>query len=211
MKRRNNNLQLNNAGMTLTELVVSFALLALFLVAATRLISYSINLYYVNRGETYGLEVSDMISEKVIGMLEGARSTDYPEIVAVAGGNGSTIAFRDQSHSMVTIGVDGATGVPGEGYVVIHYDELIDDNEDIAHEAVDWKFDPNAYMGYTVKTLTFTDVSEGSGSNFEGTVFRMDITLHSERYGDYESQYLIKCNNVDPSSKSSGSKPGQTP
>ena len=185
--------KLNNAGMTLTEMIVTFALLALFMVAATRVISYVIGIYYAACGNSYGLQVSNMISNKIVGQIEGASSAAVPRITS----NGSgidQISFIDETGSRITITASPQIYEDGtsEGmYVDIHYDEVTEGS--IKYEAVDWRFDSKAYMGYRVKELRF----ESPGAGYPDNVMTMSLVLHSDRYGDYETTYYIKCLNVD--------------
>ncbi len=190
-KRLQKLLKLNNAGMTLTELIVSFALLALFMVAATRIISYTILLYHQDKGATYGLEVTEMISEKVVSMLENAKQTsekDCPKII----NDGSAISFRDSGGGMVTIGVDST-----DRLMRIHYDEIISEVSEDSFEATDWRFDKRAYMGYIVSYLNFQKASDAYGTGYDSNVLVMTIRLYSDRYGEYESHYMISMNNVE--------------
>lgn len=190
-KRLQKLLKLNNAGMTLTELIVSFALLALFMVAATRIISYTILLYHQDKGATYGLEVTEMISGKVVSMLENAKQTsetDCPMIIE----DGSAIYFRDKGGGMVTIDADAT-----DRLINIHYDEIIGDDEETSFEAIDWRFDEKAYMGYIVSYLGFQKALDAYGPGYDSNVLVMTIRLYSDRYGEYESQYLVRMNNVE--------------
>lgn len=185
--------QLNNAGLTLTEMIVSFALLALFMVAATRVISYTIGIYYVASGNTYGLQVSNMISNKIVGQIEGASSAKEPQIVTDGSGI-DQISFVDGTGSNITITASPqikADGIPEGMYINIHYDAVTEGS--IKYDAVDWRFDSKAYMGYTVKELRF----ESPGDDYPDNVMKMTLVLHSDRYGDYITTYYIKCVNVD--------------
>lgn len=187
--------QLNNKGVTLVELVVTFALLALFLVAATNVIVYTTNIYYSAKGATYGLEVSNMISNKIIGQLEGARVSKNPEVNDI-NGRVQSISFIDESGSKVTILADeqkvddDSKKIDGE-FINIHYDEVTEGS--VHYAAVDWRFDHKAYMGYTVTKLRF----ENPGSQYPENVVKMVLELSSNRYGSYETVYYIKCSNVE--------------
>lgn len=213
--------KLNNAGMTLVEMLVTFILLGIFMVAATRVISYTIGIYYTARGTSYGYEVSNMLTNKIVGQLENA-STGNSFIIKNAAGedepnslpiikqgtadeNGNRLdqlKFVDGTGSVVTISTNSVPGMDGatNHYLVIHYDETASHKEqnrpegsDPGYAAVDWMFDTNAYMGYSVKNLAFTP----AGSDYSDNVVRMDLTLHSPKYGDFTSYYYIKCFNVD--------------
>ena len=185
--------KLNNAGMTLTEMIVTFALLALFMVAATRVISYIIGIYYAASGNSYGLQVSNMISNKIVGQIEGALPAVDPQVSSDGSGI-DTISFMDETGSKITIGATpqmNAEGSMGKSYMNIHYDEVTEGS--IKYDAVDWKFDSKAYLGYSVSGLKFED----PGSGFPKNVMKMTLVLNSERYGDYTSTYYIKCVNVE--------------
>lgn len=189
MKVSKKHKKLNNAGMTLTELIVSFALLSLFMIAALRVITYTVNIYYAAKGATYGLEVSNMISNKVVGQIEGASVATSP--VVKVGSNVDTISFIDNTGSNVTISAGADPGVVGGGtYMNIHYDAVTEGS--VKYDAVDWKFDPKAYMGYTVSRLKF----ESLGADYPENVIRMTLALHSDRYGEYTTEYYLKCANV---------------
>lgn len=185
--------QLNNAGLTLTEMIVTFALLSLFIVAATRVISYTIGIYYAASGNTNGLQVSNMISNKIIGQLEGARSASNPQVIT-DGSDIDQISFVDATGSNITITASpqiDADGTSQGMYMNIRYAEVTEGS--IKYDAVDWRFDSKAYMGYTVKKLKFED----PGDDYPDNVVKMTLVLHSNRYGDYTTTYYIKCVNVD--------------
>lgn len=195
MKRKTQRLRkkLNNAGMTLTEMIVTFALIALFMVAATRIISYVIGIYYAAGGNAHGLQVSEMISNKIVGQIEGASSAMTPAVTSDGSGI-DQLKFIDATGSNVTITASPqilADGSQDGNYLTIHYDAVTEGS--IKYEAVDWRFDAKAYMGYVVKSLRF----ESPGSGYPDNVMKMVMVLHSERYGDYESTYYLKCINVD--------------
>ena len=63
---------LNNDGLTLIELIVTFALLGLFMVAASKVISDTVNVYYSAKSIQTGMQVSSIISTKISGEIEGA-------------------------------------------------------------------------------------------------------------------------------------------
>lgn len=195
--------KLNNNGMTMTEMIVAFALLALFMVAATRMISYTADIYYAAKGASYGMEVSNMIANKLVGQLEGAsrkqpvsfesadsegEDAQTPDTNPIVRRNynstGDIVKFCDATGSVVSVYVEN-------GYVVIHYDEVT--NGTVPYDAVDWKFDSKAYMGYVVKGLHF----ENPGSEYPDNVLRITMDLYSAKYGEYHSSYFVKCVNAE--------------
>lgn len=184
--------KLNNAGMTLVELVVTFALLALFMVAATRVISYVIGIYYAASGNAHGLAVSDMIAGRIVGQIEGASSAMDPEVIR----DGSMVDkfhFVDKTGSEVTISATvnkGANAMEPQ-YINIEYAAVPDGTT--KYEETAWRFDQKAYMGYYVESLKF----ENPGSEYPSNVVKMTLGLNHSRYGAYVSTYYIKCPNVD--------------
>lgn len=186
------NKKLNNAGMTLVEMITTFALLGIFMIAATRVISYVIGIYYAASGNSYGLQVSGMLSNKIIGQLEGACDAQTPTVYLSAG-EIDRIKFTDSTGSSITISAAPSEDSENQevNYLTLHYDEVSEGS--IKYDAVDWRFDPKAYMGYSIKSLKF----ESPGSDYPENVVKMQLTLHHERYGDYVSTYYIKCIHVD--------------
>lgn len=186
--------------MTLVELVVTFALLGIFLVAASGVISYVIRIYYQTSGSANGLQVSTMISNKIVGQIEGASVTKTPKvtknvIVSEGGISIDSIYLVDKTGSKITISASPqkyADGTQEGMYMNIHYDEVME-HSTIKYKAVDWRFDAKAYMGYIVKELKFDD----PGSDYPDNVLKMTLVLHSDRYGDYTSTNYIKCVNVE--------------
>ena len=192
MKKKNKLKKLNNAGLTMTEMIVTFALLSLFMVAATRIMSYTMMIYYAARGNTYGLEVSTMISNKIVGQLENASAATHPVVSTDDEGN-HRISFIDATGSSVWIGTKKIVknGVSMGPYMTVHYDEVTEGS--VPYEATDWTFDPNTYMGYVVRGLTF----EQPGIDYPDNVVRMTLELESDRYGSYKTVSYIKCVNVE--------------
>lgn len=193
----------NNKGVTLVEMITTFALLALFMVAATRVISYVIGIYYAARGTSYGLEVTNMITNKIVGQIEGASTInsfvlgegENEEVIKVPvifnNSNGiDELKFVDSKGSVVTYSIDDETHV-----LNIHYDQTAnyDPKEGTGYAATDWYFDPDAYMGYTITRFDF----EKAGDLYPDNVIRMDIEVDSPKYGEFESAYYIKCFNVE--------------
>jgi Tfp pilus assembly protein FimT len=186
--------QSNNKGFTLVELIVTFVLLSLFLVAATMVISSIVRLYYQARGITYARQVSGIVMNKIVGELEGARSSGInqtSEAIVIAPDN-SAIEFIDRTGShvnMKTMTKDGAD------YFALHYYAVPSATGSGAnqYEAVDWTFDSKAYMGYEVTSLTFSKAEP----QFQSNVIKVELTIASERYGSYDTTEYVQCYNFD--------------
>ena len=187
-KRQKKPIQQNNAGMTMVELTVTFAILGLLLVACTRIISYTITIYYNSKAASYGLEVSNMIANQIAGSVEGAKS------VPVISADGTTISFVDKTDSPVTI---GTVTLDGAAYLNIHYEPA--NYLGTEYEATDFRFDEKTYMGFEIQSLVFSRPDADKPEElreYPSDVIRMDLVLKSERYGYYESTRYMKCVNA---------------
>ena len=106
MKRANQSNNRTNKGTTLIEMVMCFALMAIFISAAAAIIASVTNLYYQVKGETYGRQVSDIIMQRVVAEVEGAKYTNgnNSENPSVSGDK-KTIQLYNRSDTKATISV----------------------------------------------------------------------------------------------------------
>ena len=183
--------QWDNQGMTLIELMVSFALLGIFFVAATTLISTVVRIHYDVRGQQYGLQVCTMIADKIAEELEGAQSAEGDEPAVILGRDGTVVELVDRNGSRVSIGT--TEGEPK--FFRLHYAKadnspMGENGEKIdSYESLDWLFDEKSYMGYAIKSLVFSL----PGDDYESNVIRMDLEIESERYGVYQMTRYYQC------------------
>ncbi len=174
----------SNSGSTLVEMIVTFAILAIFMVAATGIIVSVTSIYYHVKGEMYANQVSELIMTKVTGEIEGAKVYDE------AGGshnaeNPYLFSYKTtalDSSGAITYGSskDWSSATPSygtkvnmidlydktdthvaiyrkENNVIIHYFEFTD-SEGTKVDPVDWRFDTKAFMGFEVTNLEFTQL-----------------------------------------------------
>lgn len=180
LKRR----KLNNKGMTLTELIVSFALLALFMVAATQVISYTVSIYYNARNAGYAMEVATMLKNKVAGELENANDKVEVSKIPSATGNMDSVTYNNKDGSELNLYVL-------DGYLHITYPKQN------VYEETEWYYDSNVYMGYVITDFAVTKASTAE-SGFKDNVLHIEITLYNEKYGyEYKTESYIKCYNID--------------
>lgn len=184
----------NNRGATLVELMMTFALLAIFMVAGTRIISYTIGIYYSAKGNTNAYQVTSIIYDKVSGMIENAVNSSTPPTVNADG----TFSLVDSTGSDVVIGLGNQKGELDRKYLVIHYAPTSYNGNML--EATDWYYDEKLYLGYSIKELVFADPNSGvapGNEKYPENVVKMNITVTSPKYGDFSSTYYIKCFNCD--------------
>jgi hypothetical protein len=202
--------KLNNSGLTLVELIVTFMLLGIFMVAASMMISSIMNVYYEAKGTSYGLQVTKLLNDKIAEKLEGALvesinsvsagdadATDSSNKVAMSiSGDGEKIEFIDKTGSHVYLGLwSDEDEASGDKYLTVHYYEVASSNPDAdnIYDAVDWRFDSAAYMGYSIKELKFSKPAGAYGGN----IIKVELTITSSKYGDFSSTQFVECYNFD--------------
>lgn len=206
-----------NKGATLIEMVVSFALIGIFLVCAASVIAQIINLYYDVKGRTYANQVSDILLEKVSSEIEGAKydvgASFVPGVInnPVIGNSdtvtsGNTIQLKDKTDAKVTLSVNE------DGYLEIRYEGYGTEGTDSYRKSTTWRFDKNVYDGFNItefklirgdgmsldsnKLLMNSYGVAGNGEGFGKNVIAILITLNSPRYGDYKYYRFVKMYNV---------------
>ena len=206
-----------NKGSTLVEMVVSFALLGIFLVCAASVIAQIINLYYDAKGKTYANQVADILLEKVSSEIEGAKydvgATFVPGVInnPVIGDSdtvtsGSTIQLKDKTDAKVTLSVNE------NGYLEIRYEGYGTEGTDSYRKATTWRFDKSVYDGFSITDFRLIRgdgmssqmnsdkmASYGIGgdvTHFDKSVIVVLLTINSPKYGDYKYYRFVKMYNV---------------
>lgn len=190
-----------NKGLTLVEVIVSFALLSIFVVAASMMIASIMNVYYEAKGTSYGLQVSNIIMDKIAGELEGAVNEDIvSDDFRDEAGQGirgvmlvgqDKVEFTNSSGSHVNLGLIEQDGL---SYLALHYYKVMSaDGSYILYDDVDWTFDTSTYMGYSIKELNF---SRPKG-DYAYNVIKVDMTITSPKYGDYSVTEYVECYKFD--------------
>ena len=159
----------DNAGITLAELVVTFALMGIFLAAVAAVISSSIMVHAQLSGTMYASTVSETLLDKVTGELAGARA----EAIRIGR------VFRDGEDL-------------GEG--VFFYDRkgkpacfVIEDGILVMEGGDDFTLDEKAYMGYRI---TGFSVEQLEGKN----VLKVTVSLKNLKNGFiYTSDRTTRC------------------
>lgn len=183
-------------GTTLVELIVTFLLLTIFTTGSVRLMADSMKIYNKIRTLDHAQQVADTLLDKVTGEIEGAQvnmrakeeDAETPEKEATLKilNGGKEIKLYDRTSSSITIKKDD------EGFLVLHYDAVKEKGEQ-KYKAVDWKFDPKAYMGFKIEDLTFAlDKAE---AEYPKNVIKVELTLAADGYGDFTNTRYVECYN----------------
>ncbi len=198
-----------NSGTTLVEMIVSFALLSIFLASAAAIISLIANQYYHIKGETYSKQVADIVMQKVASEIAGAKYEKAPEegtaeskINPSVTSDFKRITLSDRTDTRLTLRAE-------DGKLLAEYEGFTDaENEANSRAATTWRFDDGVYNGYTISELYFVpgdqldsfraSVSNASAYgfpedlNYGSDVYIVFMKLHSEKYEDYYVYRVIK-------------------
>lgn len=203
-----------NQGLTLVEMIVTFMLIGLFMIAASKVIANTVSVYYEAKGTANGMQVSAIIASKIRGEIEGARDATITTEVKNADGTTSevtmpyvmrlstdaTLGGQNESEGYNKIEFTDAQGshiyigVNADGYLMVHYYPVLVASGEI--KSTDWVFDKKTYMGYVIKELKFTQPK----GDYADNIIYMSLTLHSSRYGDFTYTEYIQCYNLEKTS-----------
>lgn len=186
---RDRNILKGKEGITLIELIVALALLSVFALGTTRILSVAIRTHHQMEGMDYALQVADTLMEKITGEIAGARadggivicSGAQDDTESGAAGN-SAIEFYDDHGRHVRISVQPFEGA---NLLNIHYY-----GQEGGQDALDWTYDRKMYMGYEIESLRFS-IPNPERRN----VIRVELTLHSDLYGSQSVSDMVECYN----------------
>lgn len=135
----------DNRGMTLAEMIITFALMGIFLAAVASVISSSIVIHSELTGTMYAQSVGEILLDKVTGELAAAKPSGRTSMVtgtvlkngeAVGGG----VSFYDKDGNKSCFYV-------ADGILIME-------------SADSWKMDENAYMGYRISDFQVNRLNE---------------------------------------------------
>lgn len=141
----NRGIKNDNAGISLAELIVTFALMGIFLAAVAAVITSSVFLHSELTAAMYAQSVSETLLDKVTGELAaakpvGSKSMTVGTVIQEGEAAGNGISFYDRNGEKASFTVE-------DGLLVM--------------EAVQsWKMDENAYMGYRITNLQVTRLND---------------------------------------------------
>lgn len=202
---------IHKSGTTLVELIVTFALIGLFMAAATAMLTSSLQMFSRMQDTSSAITVSDLILDKIAGEIvaadipkkeEGNNNGYYfwlePEITT-NNEESHWVVFRNRSKSPIAIFAapttkegKARTSEMGKGQLFIRYyavteeGGLVDQRENQkAIKEIDWHFDNKVYMNYTIENLYFSRDNVQEHPN----VVKINLTLKNERTGFIYSSY----------------------
>ena len=210
----------NKKGVTMTELIVTFALISIFVVLTGQVIASAMGIYHKIQSVEYGKQVSDTIMNKIIGELSGAQvvplnsvdTTTAMRILKPEEDDSNSIEFCDHDGSRVKItsgtpknytyndsaDAESASSYPADNpanwgsQLIIHYYAVRSGVGETLRQPVDWTFDRNMYQGYHIEKLTF---SRADYTEYPWNIIKVELKLASEVYGLYETTRYVDCYN----------------
>ncbi len=135
----------DNRGMTLAEMIITFALMGIFLAAVTSVISSSIMIHSELTGTMYAQSVGEILLDKITGELAAAKPSGDTAIIT-----GPVIKEGE------TVG-SGISFYNKEGNKSCFY---VEDGILIMESTDFWRMDENAYMGYRISDFQIYRLNE---------------------------------------------------
>ena len=183
-------LRRNNKGTTLAEMIVTFALIGIFMASAAAVISSAILMHSEITGVMYAQSVGEMVLDKVAGELAAAKNPEAGSIMiregkSLEGEAGDQVSYQDRDGRAAQIDVE-------DGLLNIHYWQHVtiqDNGEVITQPEQDFRMDEKVYMGYRI---TEFKVERLNAEN----VFEIRIKLQNLKTGfEYSTTRCTKCYN----------------
>lgn len=170
----NTKLKKNNAGVTLAELIATFALTGIFLVSTTAIISSSVLIHSQLTGTMYAQSVGETLLDKITGELVAAKPVSGDAMIVgnvlkegESVGNGVSFYGKDGNRACFFV---------EDGLLVLQ-------SEDI------WQLEQKAYMGYQLSDLQVNRLNDQN-------VFEVVIKLKNLKTGfEYTASKVVRCFN----------------
>ena len=190
-----------NLGMTMVEMIVSFALLSILVTASTVIISNVTTLYYRVRGENYARQVSNILMTKITSEIAGAKYSkrnlsSNPKISA----DSQSIELYDRTNTKVVIKAS-------DGILDVQYPAIVDTiDAENSRVGVEWEYDKRIYNGFEIEELKFSQPSKGKNAEIAATYGLTDVNsgdypdnvvavymkLKSPKYGEFSVYKYVR-------------------
>ncbi len=190
-----------NLGMTMVEMIVSFALLSILVTASTVIISNVTTLYYRVRGENYARQVSNILMTKITSEIAGAKYSkrnlsSNPKISA----DSQSIELYDRTNTKVVIKAS-------DGILDVQYPAIVDTiDAENSRVGVEWEYDKRIYNGFEIEELKFSQPSKGknaeiaaaygltdvNSSDYADNVVAVYMKLKSPKYGEFSVYKYVR-------------------
>lgn len=180
----------DNRGITLTEMIITFALVGIFMAAAVSVITSAVITNSELTASMYAQSVGEMLLDKVTGELAAAQAYEGCSLMIgdtekAGGTQGNGVAFYDRDGKAVLCMVQ-------DGLLKFRYQESVDvtDQGEILIQAQqDWTLDAKAYMGFRITDMQIARANEEN-------VIEVKIKIKNLKTGfEYATSRCTKCYN----------------
>ena len=187
----------DNRGITLTEMIVTFALVAIFMASAVSVITSAVVTHSELTASMYAQSVSEILLDKVTGELAAANADTSNAMTIgttgkVGGTEGNGVSFYDRDGRAVVCFVQN-------GLLKFHYQEVVkvlEGGEVFVEDAYDWGLDEKAYMGFRIEDMQIKRIDDKNvievlvriknlKTGFEYTVSRCTKCYNFKTEADY--------------------------
>ncbi|MDO4303618.1 MAG: type II secretion system protein [Bacillota bacterium] len=181
------NLAKDNRGVTLTEMIVTFALVGIFMAAAVSVISSAIVTHSELTASMYAQSVGEMLLDKVTGELAAARAGEEDFILIgdtarLGGTEGNGAAFCDRDGKLVVCLVE-------DGLLRFRYWDAEESLNESNFPQNEWSFDEKAYMGFRITDMQIHKVDEKN-------VLEINVKIKNLKTGfEYSTSRCTRCYN----------------
>lgn len=193
MKKRVQQKLQSRDGMTLVELIVTFALLGILMAAAIATLSPAANVFQKVSAMSRGQSVSSILLDKIGSEIETATGNVCISADGVNNttGEGNWISYMDKQGQEVVIysakEPHDSSG-SGEKYLQLRYNKTVQ-----LKEGIDWNYSKSTYMNEAIQHLVFQRVG---GTN----QVRIKLKLYNTRTETtYERTRVVECFKLDAS------------
>lgn len=188
---------LNNKGMTLVELLLSFTILGILLVVAAEIIHSSTEVYYYTKTTSQGIQAAQIVATEIRGDLEDAiplYTSDAAHYIVINGDNKKTqsIEFVGMNENRVIYDFSGVS-LGNSSESILKRIEKDSSGNEISQTIYDSKY---IGMGYEVKNICFVKPKSGvTGTEklpiSDCPVIKVIITVCNNQYGEFETEDYI--------------------
>ena len=188
----------NNDGFSLVELIISFALLSIFMTAACTLLTNYMKLYTQINTMALGENVADTVMNTIEDCISDSSSVkifnnEHHDDEGVNNA-GDMIVYTTPNGNKVTIYAfdPNVSSEEDDGILRLSYDDTVQGKFNSSAEK--WSLGKEAYMKYRIKSIDF-EAETGIGDN----IVSVELKIQNTQTGSItERKKLIECYNINP-------------
>ena len=181
----------SNYGMTLVEMIVTFALLAIFLASTAMILATITNMYFHIKGESTSKQISNIILQKISSEITRSSELEFE--------NDDSIILNNRTNTKIQIFSESKK-------LKIRYFSVI--NDGVKKDETIWELDDKVYNGYEIENLKFIKANtlstysnddlkeyglyEFKDKNYDENVIIVLLKISSNKYGIYNYNKFVK-------------------